>query len=96
MELLTKTNIYVDKQTPWKLKKSNPKRMNEVLFVATEIIRRSTLLLYPIMPESCKKILSLMNYNLENINFNFYDYLEKNSLTINNPIPIFPRIDNND
>ena len=93
MELLSHTNIYIDKQTPWNLKKNNPKRMNEVLFVATEIIRRSSLLLYPIMPESCEKILALMNYNKENINFNFYDYFDKNDIKINDPFPIFPRID---
>ena len=92
-ELLSETNTYIDSEAPWKLKNSNYDRMNTVLFVSIEIIRRSTILLYPIIPESCEKILALMNYNKENINFNFYDYFDKNDIKINDPFPIFPRID---
>ena len=72
-ELLTATNIYVDKQAPWLLKKTDLKRMNTVLSVAVEIIRRSTILLYPVMPQSCEKILSILNIDNMNISFKNYD-----------------------
>ena len=95
-ELLSEANIYIDKQAPWNLKKTNTERMHEVLYVATEIIKRSSLLLYPIMPSSCEKILSLINYKKIDILFQNFEKFPKNDIHIDNPSPIFPRIENND
>ncbi|MCW9033903.1 MAG: methionine--tRNA ligase [Rhodospirillales bacterium] len=50
-------NGYVDHQAPWKLKKEDPDRMLTVLYVLSETIRRITLLLQPVMPDSTAKIL---------------------------------------
>jgi len=95
-ELLTATNIYFDKQAPWDLKKINLDRMNTVLFVSIEIIRRSTILLYPIIPESCEKIFNIINIEKKNINFNNYNKIINKSFKINDPFPIFPRIEIDD
>ena len=95
-ELLTETNIYVDKQAPWILKKTNLERMNVVLFVALEIIRRSSLLLFPIMPESCEKIFSILNIDKKDITLNNYQAISSKPYKINETFPIFPRIDIND
>ena len=95
-ELLTETNIYVDKQAPWTLKNTDLNRMNEVLFISSEIIRRSTILLYPVIPHSCEKIFSIMNINKNNIIFDNFNEIPKNPIKINDPLPIFPRIENND
>ncbi len=94
--LLNETNIYVDKQAPWTLKKTNIKRMNTVLSVSIEVIRRTTILLYPIMPESCGNILSLLNINISDIYLSNYDSIPLKSIKINDPYPIFPRIEIND
>lgn len=94
--LLNETNTYVDKQAPWNLKKTNIKRMKTVLSVSIEIIRRATILLYPIMPESCKNILSLLNININNINISNYESISSKPIIINDPFPIFPRLDLND
>ena len=94
--LLNETNIYVDKQDPWNLKKTNIERMNTVLSVSIEIIRRATILLYPIMPESCNKILSLLNIDNNDINISNYELIPSEPIIINDPYPIFPRIEPND
>ena len=95
-ELLTETNIYVDKQAPWTLKKTNLERMNTVLFISLEIIRRSSLLLFPIMPQSCRKVLSMLNVDKKDITLKNYQIIQFKTYKINESHPIFPRIDIND
>ena len=42
MELLSSTNAYIDQQAPWSLKKTNPQRMETVLYLVSTIIIKST------------------------------------------------------
>ena len=93
MELISKANIYVDKLAPWNLKEKDIQRMNEVLSILVEIIRRSSLMLFPIMPDTIKKIYKLLNIDETYINFSYYDQLPKKEYTINFSNPIFPRIE---
>ncbi|PPR47156.1 MAG: Methionine--tRNA ligase [Alphaproteobacteria bacterium MarineAlpha5_Bin9] len=95
-ELLSETNSYIDKESPWKLKNNDEKRMNTILSVAVEIIRRASLLLYPIIPTSCEKIFSIIDLNKNSINLNNYKSLPDNSFFINESFPVFPRIEVND
>ena len=95
-ELISKTNAYVDKQAPWNLKKTDENRMNVVLSVAIEIIRRSIIMLYPIIPGSTEKILQILNINIKKISFESFDKLPISSLKINKSYPIFPRIESED
>ena len=95
-ELLSSTNVYVDKQAPWILKKNNINRMNVVLSVSIEIIKRSTFMLYPIIPSSCVKIFNILNINIKDKTFENINQLPTKSFNINNSEPIFPRIVVND
>ena len=95
-ELLTETNVYIDKQAPWILKKSDIKRMNVVLSISIELIKRSSFMLFPIIPSSCSKVFHLLNRNICNLNFDNILSLPQASTTINKPVPIFPRIDTDD
>ena len=70
--------------------------MNTVLSVSVEIIRRTTILLYPIMPESCGSILSLLNINMSDVYLSNYKTIPSKPMKINDPFPIFPRIEIND
>ncbi len=92
LELISTGNAYVDTQAPWTLKKTNKIRMEEVLYIVTNIIIKSAIMLYPIIPTSSKKILNIFNYNLDNNNFENFTTLIKQNIKINNPEPIFPRI----
>ena len=60
-DLLSLTNTYIDSQEPWNLKKIDLDRMNIVLSVSVEIIRRASILLFPVIPKSIEKIISILN-----------------------------------
>ena len=92
LELISAGNAYVDTQAPWTLKKTNKIRMEEVLYIVTNIIIKSAIMLYPIIPTSSKKILNIFNYNMDNNKFENFTKLINQNIKINNPEPIFPRI----
>ncbi|MDC3177860.1 methionine--tRNA ligase [Pelagibacteraceae bacterium] len=92
LELISTGNAYVDTQAPWALKKTNKIRMQEVLYIITNIIIKSAIMLYPIIPTSSKKILNIFNYNIDNNKFENFTNLINQNIKISNPKPIFPRI----
>ena len=53
-------NKYIDVQAPWSLKKTDEARMRTVLYVLTETLRVSAVLLSPVMAVSCKNMLDQM------------------------------------
>lgn len=53
-------NGYVDRQAPWGLKKTDPARMETVLWVLAETIRTLALLMQPFVPTSAGKMLDQM------------------------------------
>ncbi len=61
MEALRETNSYVQEEKPWDLKKSDPVRMSCVLAVAMDSLRICTLLLQPIVPQLCGRVLDKLN-----------------------------------
>ena len=91
-ELLSETNAYIDTEAPWNLKKTNKDRMNDVLFLTLNIIKNSSIMLTPVMPESANKILDILNVNKIERNFDHIT-ISTNDYKINDPKPIFPRID---
>jgi len=50
-------NGYVDRQAPWALRKTDPARMETVLYVLAETIRHLALILQPFMPDSTARML---------------------------------------
>ena len=58
--LLGEADRYIDAQAPWALKKTDPDRMDTVLYVVAEIVRVTAILTQPVMPESCGKLLDLL------------------------------------
>ena len=55
--------------TTWK-KKSDKERLNSILYVSLELIRKISILLYPIIPESSIKALKTFNITEDKIDFN--------------------------
>ena len=92
LELISATNVYIDTQAPWSLKKTNKIRMEEVLYIVANVIIKSAILFYPIIPTSSKKILNIFNYDTTNLKFDNFTKLIDHNIKINNPEPIFPRI----
>jgi len=55
--LVKDASKYIDTMAPWGLKKTDPERMNTVLYVLMEVIRHALILYQPLIPESANKIL---------------------------------------
>ena len=53
-------NKYFNDQEPWK-KKDDQKRLNTIIYTSLELLRKISLLLYPVIPNSSLKALSIFN-----------------------------------
>ena len=69
VDKLFSANKYFNDQEPWK-KKSDMKRLNTIIYVALELIRKITIMLYPIIPETAVKVLKIFNIDEAKIDFN--------------------------
>ena len=89
MDLLRKSNKYIDETMPWVLAKdeSQKDRLETVLFNLLESIRVSSILLSPVIPATSKKIESQLNNNSK-----IFKLHDNNSYDLNNPEPLFMRI----
>ena len=50
-------NAYIDHQAPWALKKTDPVRMETVLFTLAETLRHLAILVQPVVPDAAAKLL---------------------------------------
>ena len=97
IDQLFSANKYFNDQEPWK-KKDNIKRLNTIIYVSLELIRKITILLYPIIPESSLKVLNIFNISENKINLHSIvdnDYLNSKS-KINKINILFNKIEKND
>ncbi len=67
------TNKYINDEEPWKLKKDNIKKMNNILHLALEQIAKISILLNPIIPLATDKVLEALNIKSELRNNSFLD-----------------------
>ena len=65
------TNKYINDEEPWKQKKINIEKMNNILHLALEQIAKISILLNPIIPESSKKVLDALNVKAKFRNLSF-------------------------
>ncbi len=84
-------NRYVDEQAPWVLRKSDPARMETVLYVLAEVIRRLGLLVQPFMPDSAAKILDQLRIGHDARSFADFDTPLPSGTALDKPVPVFPR-----
>ena len=90
MSLAKRCNKYIDETAPWALAKdeSNKERLNTVLYNLLECIRMLSIMLYPVIPESCDKIKAQLNNKDTAIEFGLTD-----AFTVGAASPLFARID---
>ena len=97
VDCLFDANKYFNDQEPWK-KKSDIKRLNTIMYVSLEIIRKISILLNPIIPDTTLKVLGIFNLKQNDLEFNSITNHE--SLKSNNKIKkidiLFKKIVNND
>ncbi len=90
-------NKYFNDQEPWK-KKSDPARLSSIIYVSLELIRKISILLYPIIPDSSLKVLKVFNILESQIDFNsikVHEILNVDS-SINKISILFKKIEKND
>ena len=65
---LFEANKYFNDQEPWK-KKDDKIRLNTIVYTTLEIVRKTTFLLYPIIPQSSLKALKIFNLEEKDVIF---------------------------
>jgi len=88
------TNKYINDEEPWKLKKTDEKKMNTILHISLEQIAKISILLSPIIPDSTSKVLDALNIKKELRNLSFLDgkALIENKIKINDLEILFKKI----
>jgi len=67
------TNKYINDEEPWKIKKTNTSRMNDILHLALNQIAKISILLNPIIPLATDKVLEALSIKSELRNNSFLD-----------------------
>ena len=94
-ELISNTNKYFSDQKPWDLKTLDNDRMNTVLWVTCEMLRRIGILLQPVIPSGSSKLLDFLLISEEHrlIKFISDDYSLNPGKPIKEPEIIFTKIE---
>ena len=59
-------NKYFNDQEPWK-KKEDLNRLNTIVYTSLEIIRKISIMLYPIIPQTIDQVLKIFNLDSNSI-----------------------------
>lgn len=88
-------NAYVDHQAPWALKKTDPARMETVLYVLAECVRCLSILISPVMPDSANALLNQLSVDADarQIRVIAPDFALQGGIMIDKPEGVFPRIE---
>lgn len=91
--VLDEANKYFDEQAPWALKKSDPDRMQTVLYVTAEIVRQVAILTQAFLPTSAAALLGQLKISPQDRLFNSLGPNNRLSAdtVIDKPEGVFPR-----
>ena len=94
VEIATMGNKYIDTKAPWKLAKAGDKdRLDSVLYVLVEVMRRIGILLWPVTPESCENLLDQAGVPEVMRSFDSLKDRIEPGLSMASPSPVFPKIE---
>ncbi len=89
MKLVRDVNAYLERQAPWRVAKTDLKRAGTILYVATEALRITAVLLFPVMPTKTQAVLDILHAKGSDVSWgqlNIGKKLEQHE-------PLFPRIE---
>jgi methionyl-tRNA synthetase len=89
-KLVEHGNRYINSVEPWKTIKTDPEKAESDLAVIGHIIKCLSVLASPFLPKGANLIADDINF--DNIN-NGWNYSEPQKLIVNDPIPIYKRIE---
>ena len=92
-DVVGEANRYFASQEPWALRKTDPARMNTVLYVTAEIIRQVGILAQAYIPDSAEKLLDLFALPSDKRDFTSLGPVGRLAAgtPIDKPSPVFPR-----
>ena len=68
LEMLFASNKYFNDQEPWK-KKNDKDRLNTIVYTALELIRKISILLNPVIPDTSLKVLNIFDISKDGFSF---------------------------
>jgi len=91
--VVAEANRYFASQEPWVLRKTDPARMNTVLYVTAEVLRAVGILAQPFVPEAAAKLLDLLAVAPEGRGLAAVgpEHRLAAGVPLPQPAPIFPR-----
>ena len=94
---LFEANKYFNDQAPWN-KKDDNERLNTIIYVSLELIRKISIMLYPAIPYTSLKVLNAFSINENDISFKSIKNHEvlKKKLSIKKLNILFKKIEKND
>jgi methionyl-tRNA synthetase len=90
-KVVADANRYFAAQAPWALKKTDPARMETVLFVTAEVLRQVGILIQPYMPASAGRLLDLLSVPAQARMFSALKDPLVSGIQLPAPNPVFPR-----
>lgn len=90
-KVIRASNVYIDHQAPWKLKKTDFERMKTVLRTLVDVLREIATCLQPFMPNSMDKLLTQLGVGKNERNFSDLEKEIHSGIKLPLPSPIFPR-----
>ena len=91
MDAVGAANRYFANSEPWKLAKTDPARMANVLYVTLETLRVAAILLQPVMPSAMARLLDLLAVPPERRSFADIAARLSPGAPLPAPSPVFPR-----
>ena len=88
---VAEANRYFAGQEPWALKKTDPERMETVLYVTAEVVRMIGILIQPYVPQSAAKLLDVLAIPADQRSFDSMGKRLISGVSLPTPTPIFPR-----
>jgi methionyl-tRNA synthetase len=92
-DLINDTNKYFNDKKPWELVKIDKKEFENVLFVTCELIKRISIYIHPIIPNTSKKILNMLGIDKDQFSFDMIINLKIENLKVTDLSQLFPRIE---
>jgi methionyl-tRNA synthetase len=91
--VISDANHYFAAEEPWAKKKTDPKRMETILYVTAECVRQFAILAQPVVPEAAGKLLDLLAQPAEARTFAALGHKSrlKPGTAIPEPQGVFPR-----
>ena len=90
-KVVAEANRYFAGEAPWALKKTDPVKMETVLFTTAEVLRMIGLLVQPYVPASATKLLDVLAVPSNERDFTHFGKRLISGTPLPAPQPIFPR-----